>query len=181
MLFRPHMTLDEARRELGVSSDISLAEVRRAFRRLALRHHPDHNAGRSDAEERFRRVLLAYEILSGQRAPTSNEAPQAWSPAAPSAARQRTAEKRAPWEIPFVEALPVEYSDGEALHYPTPEEIRKLDRDDPASPRKMMARLFVVFIAFVGLLWLLALLVDRPPKPLTPLQQKIREGMGRPW
>lgn len=174
-----NMTLDEARSELGVSSDMGLAEVRRAFRRLALRHHPDRNAGRADAEERFRRVLLAYEILSGQRPPTANDVPHAWSPAA--AARQRPPEKRAPWEIPFVEALPVEYSDGEPLHYPTPEEIRKLDRDDPASPRKMMARFFVVFIAFVGLLWLLALLVDRPPTPLTPLQQKIREGMGRPW
>jgi hypothetical protein len=176
------MTLEEARRELGVSSKSGRSEVRRAFRKLALRHHPDHNPGRADAAPRFRRVLLAYEILSGQRAPTLTEGGPAPSPPTPAAARQRTPDKRAPWEMPFVEALPVQYDDGEPLHYPTPEEIRKLDRDDPASPRKMMSSLLVVFLIFIGLLWLLALLVgDRGPTPLTPLQKKVREGMGKAW
>jgi curved DNA-binding protein CbpA len=176
------MTLDEARQELGVSSRSGPAEVRRAFRKLALRHHPDHNAGRADATARFRRVLLAYEILSGQRAPTLADRGAVPSPSAASTARRRTPDKRAPWEMPFVEALPVEYDDGEPLHYPTPDEIRKLDRDDPANPRKMMSSLFVAFLVFVGLLWLLALLAgDRSPTPLTPLQQKIREGMGKRW
>jgi hypothetical protein len=172
------MTLDEARRELGVSGKSGRAEVRRAFRKLALLHHPDHNAGRADAAARFRRVLLAYEILLGQRAPTLAET----GPARPPSAQKRTADKRAPWEMPFVEALPVQYDDGEPLHYPTPEEIRKLDQDDPASPRKMMTSLLVVFVIFIGLLWLLALLVgDRGSTPPTPLQQKVREGMGKRW
>lgn len=44
----------------------SLAEARRAYRRLALRHHPDHNPGDLAATERFKRVLRAYRrIASG--------------------------------------------------------------------------------------------------------------------
>jgi hypothetical protein len=170
------MTLDDARTELGVSRLASAADVRRAFKRLALQHHPDRNSGTAEASSRFRRVLLAYEILSGQRAPSLGATPPAPRPRAPQAP-----DRRAPWEMPFIEALPIEMADGEPIHYPTPEEISKLDSDDPADPRKMMTRLLLIFVALVGWLWVLALLDERPPPPVDPVQQKIRERMGRPW
>lgn len=174
------MTLSEARSELGVTSRATDAEVRRAFKKLALAHHPDRNAGRPEATARFRRVLLAYEILSGQRAPSLDGAADAARPAA-AEARAYRAERRAPWEMPFVEALPLEYADGEPLHFPTPEEIRKLSIDDPADPRRMMSRLLVIFIAVVGLWWLLALLDRRPPPVLDPARRKLREKLLRPY
>ena len=52
---------------LGVTRDASTAEIRRAYRRQALLYHPDKNVGSADAEERFRKVAVAYDILSDER------------------------------------------------------------------------------------------------------------------
>ncbi len=48
---------------LGVPRGASLAEIKRAYRRLARRFHPDINPGDREAAARFRDVLAAYEIL----------------------------------------------------------------------------------------------------------------------
>lgn len=50
--------------ELGIGRDADEKEVRSAFRRLARQHHPDLNPGDEKAEERFKRVNEAYEVLS---------------------------------------------------------------------------------------------------------------------
>lgn len=49
---------------LGVSRDADEKEIRRAFRRLARQHHPDVNPGDPEAEERFKEINEAYEVLA---------------------------------------------------------------------------------------------------------------------
>lgn len=49
---------------LGVASSASLDEIRKAYRRLARRYHPDVNPGNREAEEKFKEAVAAWEILS---------------------------------------------------------------------------------------------------------------------
>jgi len=49
---------------LGISRSASKEEIRKAYRKLARKHHPDLNPGDKAAEERFKRVQEAYDVLS---------------------------------------------------------------------------------------------------------------------
>ena len=49
---------------LQVGRTASVGEIKRAFRKLARRYHPDINPGDRHAEERFKRITEAYDILS---------------------------------------------------------------------------------------------------------------------
>jgi len=49
---------------LGLSKDASSEAVKKAYRKLALKYHPDKNQGDKDAEEKFKEVSEAYEVLS---------------------------------------------------------------------------------------------------------------------
>ncbi len=54
-------------RILGVSRDASQEEIKKAYRELAFKYHPDRNPGDSEAEERFKEINEAYQILGDPR------------------------------------------------------------------------------------------------------------------
>lgn len=49
---------------LGVAKNAGEADIKKAYRRLAMKFHPDRNPGDKDAEEKFKEAKEAYEVLS---------------------------------------------------------------------------------------------------------------------
>lgn len=49
---------------LGVNKDATEQEIKKAYRKLAMKYHPDRNQGDKEAEEKFKEINLAYEVLS---------------------------------------------------------------------------------------------------------------------
>ncbi|EQA07543.1 DnaJ domain-containing protein, partial [Glaesserella parasuis] len=48
---------------LGLQKGASEQEIKRAYKRLAAKHHPDKNQGSKEAEEKFKEIKDAYEVL----------------------------------------------------------------------------------------------------------------------
>ena len=49
---------------LGVSKTATPAELKSAYRKLAIKYHPDKNPGDKEAEEKFKEAAEAYDVLS---------------------------------------------------------------------------------------------------------------------
>ncbi|HMK04651.1 MAG TPA: molecular chaperone DnaJ [Ferruginibacter sp.] len=67
---------------LGVSKSSSQDEIKKAYRKVAMQHHPDRNPGDKSSEEKFKQAAEAYEILSDadKRAQYDRFGHQAFSP-----------------------------------------------------------------------------------------------------
>jgi curved DNA-binding protein len=49
---------------LGVNKNASAEEIKKAYRKLAMKYHPDHTKGNKSAEEKFKKISEAYAVLS---------------------------------------------------------------------------------------------------------------------
>ncbi len=61
-----HMTELSYYEILQVSKDATTAEIKKAYRKLALKYHPDKNPGDKEAEEKFKLINEAYAVLSDE-------------------------------------------------------------------------------------------------------------------
>ena len=70
---------------LGIARNASSEDIKKAYRKLAIKYHPDKNNGDKESERKFREVSEAYETLSDQDKKRRYDNPdpfrsQGWNP-----------------------------------------------------------------------------------------------------
>lgn len=65
--------MNEYYRILGIKEGSSKEEIKKAYRTLSKKYHPDLNPNNKEAEENFKKVSEAYEILTGKQKPKNQE------------------------------------------------------------------------------------------------------------
>jgi molecular chaperone DnaJ len=56
---------------LGVAKNTSDDEIRKSYRKLAMKYHPDRNPGSKEAEDQIKEVKDAYDVLSDAENPAA--------------------------------------------------------------------------------------------------------------
>ena len=56
--------MDDFYQILEVTPQASKSDIKKAFRRLSMKYHPDKNKGDEEAGEKFKKINRAYEVLS---------------------------------------------------------------------------------------------------------------------
>ena len=86
------MAVGDLYKVLGVSKGATQEEIRRSYRKLARKYHPDANPNDKGAEERFKEVQHAYEILSNaEKRREYDEGPRSYFGQSPQGARSTAA------------------------------------------------------------------------------------------
>ena len=62
-----HKTTKDYYKILGIEKTANQEEIKKAYRKKALKHHPDKNAGNKEQEDKFKEINEAYEILSDEK------------------------------------------------------------------------------------------------------------------
>lgn len=138
---------DDPYEVLGVPRGATPEQIRRAYRRLVLLHHPDRNPNDPGATARFLRVSRAYQTITGSRRATPE----------PSDPPEEESDDDDP--IPRHDT----WSDGTPIHYPTAEDIAnaasgRKRRDHSKTIRRVL--LFLMCLCFLYF-WLLGLVRER--------------------
>ena len=58
---------DDFYKALGVSEDASESDIKKAYRKLSRKYHPDLNPGDEQAEKKFKEISEAYDVLSDKK------------------------------------------------------------------------------------------------------------------
>ena len=159
MTIEPDDLARQALSDLQLSSGASPTEIRHAFARLALKHHPDHNPGDPNATARFQRICRAYEVLTHPRPRRKQTVVSDWPNTWP------------PWGTPPSDPRTTAHPDPDLKNYPSAADLAWLRRPHPYTLERRYKAIRVaqsVFWIALALLALAAIVLAflRPDAPL---------------
>ena len=64
---------------LGLKEGATKKEIKKAYRELALKYHPDTNPDNTEAEDTFKKINEAYSVLTGKEKPKQQQNKQGFS------------------------------------------------------------------------------------------------------